>query len=423
MNLRHVLLSLLFICATLAFAFGLYLFNRPDTMDVVRMADAVLPMLITAFGGILLVLALAVRHALVESDRKRHLLRRKVDELQLRGDFERGQAEVLEKISSLIEVFNTTRDLDAVLRQAVAALRSILSVDVIVLQLYSDVETRFFARIEDGAHDVDLGAAIRHDVVELGRSRLINRIESHPRFAELVERGYYSIIVSPLQRAKQNTNSGTVGLIAALSRTPRDFVSHELNLLATFASQAGLIIEDAHLYKKTEHLALHDGLLTEIFNRRYFIDTLEREIDAAQTSGDHVALVMVDIDDFKRHNDTYGHQCGDAALRTVANILLDNTRGLDVVARFGGEEFMIILPETDRQGALTVAETIRSRVDEYEFATPKGTPAELTISIGVAIYKDDADSATELISSVDQALYRAKDHGKNQVVSAAAPSS
>jgi diguanylate cyclase (GGDEF)-like protein len=376
--------------------------------------------ILATLGCSLAVATVGLRRILARLRQENHVLRRSLDALQLRGDSERGQAAVLEKLGSLIEVFNQTRDLDAVLYEAVAALRTILHVDVIVLQLYSDRESRFFTRIEDGAHDVNLGSAIQHDVVERGRSRLINRLQSTPRYAELVRSGFHSIIVAPLMRVKRGEGPAGVGLIAALSRTPRDFVSHELNLLVTFARQAGLIIEDAHLYKKTEHLALHDGLLTEIFNRRYFIATLDAEIAKARETRRPLALVMADVDNFKRHNDTYGHPSGDAALRVIANVMLDNTRGLDVVARYGGEEFVIVLPETDEDGAATVADTIRRRVENVEVPVPDSTTVRLSISVGIALYPRDADTANALIRAADQALYRAKSAGKNRLILASA---
>ena len=419
MSTRNVPVLLLLACSAIALLAGVhFLQSLQPVQGEVLTATILFAVSLIVIAGVLCFVAIMLNYADARARREVSVLKRNLETLQLRGDFERGQAEILERISSLIEVFNRTRDLDAVLHQAVKALRSILNVDVIVLQLHSDVESRFFARIEDGATDVDLGAEIQRDVVEHGRSRLVNRLESVPKYSLLLRQGYHSIIIAPLCRIQRSNVHGSVGLIAALSRSPRDFVSHELSLLAAFASQAGLIIEDAHLFKKTEHLALHDGLLTEIFNRRYFIATLEEEITKAEASGREVALVMADIDDFKRYNDTYGHQTGDAALRAVANILLDNTRGLDVVARYGGEEFVVILPDTGKGGAMTVAETVRRRVEEYDFAMRAGSPTRLSISAGVAVYPKHADSAHTLISAADEALYRAKAARKNNVVAA-----
>ena len=418
MNPRNVLVLVLFACSAIAVIAGLWSAPAagPGADDTISAAGASVTLIV--LGITLAIIAVVLKHSESRSRREFLVLKRNLETLQLRGDFQRGQAEILEKINSLIEVFNRTRDLDAVLYRAVSALRSILNVDVIVLQLYSDEENRFFTRIEDGEHDIELGAEIQRDVVEHGRSRLVNRLESVPKYSPLLGQGYHSLLVAPLRRIQRGNVPGSVGLIAALSRTPRDFISHELNLLSTFASQAGLIIEDAHFYKKVEHLALHDGLLTEVFNRRYFIATLEEEIAKADESGLEVALIMADIDDFKQHNDTYGHLSGDAALRAAANIFLDNTRGLDVVARYGGEEFVVILPETDQNGAMTVAETIRRRIEEHEFAVRDGQLARLSISAGVAAYPSHADSAHALISAADDALYRSKALGKNRLVAA-----
>ncbi len=168
--------------------------------------------------------------------------------------------------------------------------------------------------------------------------------------------------------------------------------------------------------------------LTGLFNRRYMDERLSYEITRAQREGSSLSLCMADLDFFKRYNDTYGHQAGDRVLRAVADALKGGLRPDDSVSRYGGEEFLVILPDTDAEGAQAVAERLRERVMELEImheTNPIG--GVLTISLGVMTWdsplsvcsiQSTADIAAELISSSDAALYRAKQQGRNRVVMA-----
>ncbi len=157
----------------------------------------------------------------------------------------------------------------------------------------------------------------------------------------------------------------------------------------------------------------------QIHNRRYFDEQLSREIERCRRTGQSMALLIADLDGFKQVNDTMGHAAGDSMLRQVGRILTENARQLDIVARFGGEEFGIILPDVTRETAQAVAERIRSNVASHEFVT--GTVSqptcEITLSLGGALYPLDAQSRADLIDKADRvALYEAKRRGKNRVV-------
>lgn len=161
-------------------------------------------------------------------------------------------------------------------------------------------------------------------------------------------------------------------------------------------------------------LATIDGL-TELYNHRYFQDTLRKQIEISRRYNQHFSLIIADIDFFKKFNDTYGHQAGDAVLRQVAQILKKNSRTTDYVCRYGGEEMSIILPNTTAEEALNNANRICRAVSEKPFQLTPVDSAKVTISLGVATFPDNADSPQDLIEWADKGLYYAKEHGRNQV--------
>lgn len=161
-------------------------------------------------------------------------------------------------------------------------------------------------------------------------------------------------------------------------------------------------------------LATIDGL-TELYNHRYFQETLKKQIEIAKRYSQPFSLIIIDIDFFKKFNDTYGHQAGDAVLRQVAQTLKKNSRTTDFVCRYGGEEMSIILPNTTAEEALFNAKRINKAVAERDFQLNATETGKVTISLGVATFPDNADNAQSLIEFADKGLYYAKEHGRNQV--------
>jgi diguanylate cyclase (GGDEF)-like protein len=152
--------------------------------------------------------------------------------------------------------------------------------------------------------------------------------------------------------------------------------------------------------------------LTQVFNRRYFQETLARELSRARRYDRPLALLMFDIDYFKRVNDTYGHRAGDFVLRRIAELVQQRARKVDVVARYGGEEFAVILPEIDTAGGKQFAEKIRRMVEEERFLF-EGQPINCTVSAGIAELNADMANSEQLVSVTDARLYRAKESGRN----------
>jgi diguanylate cyclase (GGDEF)-like protein len=156
-----------------------------------------------------------------------------------------------------------------------------------------------------------------------------------------------------------------------------------------------------------------DGL-TELYNYRYMHQYLKIELEREKRYKRHLSLLMVDIDDFKNYNDLYGHMVGDMVLRRLASILRNATRGCDVICRYGGEEFAIMLPETSKEEALIVCERIRKSVAMTPMVDEKeNTVGTISVTIGLASFPEDADTKDDLIDNADKALYQGKRAGKN----------
>lgn len=203
----------------------------------------------------------------------------------------------------------------------------------------------------------------------------------------------------------------SMGVLLVCSDDPhRIWQENELLLLRTVADQVAVAVNHARLFTQMQQLALTDGL-TGCLNRRSFEMQLERDLHLATRMRQPVSLIMLDIDHFKRVNDTYGHDAGDAALRFLADVLRDELRGVDTAARYGGEEFAVILPQAGLEGALIVAERLRSRLETTEVPGI----GHITASFGLATFPLHANSRDQLVGAADCALYESKHAGRNRI--------
>ena len=235
----------------------------------------------------------------------------------------------------------------------------------------------------------------------------------------------------PLARARREaTEDGAVmvaplgyrgkifGVITAVNRRDEpEFTNNDLTLLEAMANQAAMAIENARLFEEVERLAVTDEL-TGLNNRRGFFDLGRREMERAQRTHRPVTALMLDLDGFKRINDTFGHAVGDEVLRHLGDRCRRAVRDIDLVGRYGGEEFCVLLPETDLKTALEVAERIRSSIADQPFDTAAG-PLAIRISIGLALAGEDGGETVEtLLDRADTAMYYVKQEGGNAVKSA-----
>ncbi|MBQ2644976.1 diguanylate cyclase [bacterium] len=220
-----------------------------------------------------------------------------------------------------------------------------------------------------------------------------------------------SIIVVPLYR-KQNESyikDFEFGCLMVFSERS-DVANTEINFLTVFANQIELAITIAALFEEVRKQAVTDPL-TGLYNRRYFEENINREAERALRLGQPFSLVSLDLDHLKTINDTYGHQYGDVAIKTISDVLKQKARSIDIPARIGGEEFNVLLPGVDSYGAMMAAERIRAAIE----ATPLEKIGNVTASIGVATFLEHSKNVFELTELADQAMYQAKINGRNQV--------
>jgi diguanylate cyclase (GGDEF)-like protein/PAS domain S-box-containing protein len=212
-----------------------------------------------------------------------------------------------------------------------------------------------------------------------------------------------------------------LGIIDTMAYLPHQYTQMDLDILGMFAAQAAIVIRNARLYSRIEQISMTDEL-TGLFNRRGFFQLGEREFERALRFGRPLAALMLDIDHFKKVNDTYGHPVGDQVLHALADCMRQSTRGIDVAGRYGGEEFTLLLPEADLPMAIQIAERLRQSIADLPIPIRRGNgdipPVQLRInvSIGVAFLLPDLPNLSVLIDRADQALYRAKNSGRNRVV-------
>jgi len=205
-----------------------------------------------------------------------------------------------------------------------------------------------------------------------------------------------------------------MGTFAIAARRPGAFGSDRREMLGVVANQVAISMQNGRMVQSLEEQATTDGL-TGLVNHRTFQERFSTMLGRADRHRFRVAMLLTDIDHFKKVNDTYGHPTGDAVLKRIAVILKASARKIDIVARYGGEEFALVLEGTDRIGARQLAERIREEVALQTFESSKGA-FKATLSLGVAVYPDDGRAKQDVIACADKALYAAKHAGRNRTV-------
>jgi len=391
-----------------------------------------------------------------------------LDELRLVTDQLGNELQVHHSLLELSEDLLSLRDQAAVFGKIAAALRVLVSYDSMDISLVDEAAEDLVEVFSgEGSANETLGfrmsltSGVSGAVTLSGRAEMVNDMLHDPRAVQVpgTEKEEQASIVAPLQ-----VGGRVIGVLAMSRFGGRHFVEHEFDLVKLITNLAAIAIWNSRVYGDMEERAVHDGL-TGLYNHRHFYERLGQEVARSQRYDTPLSLLMIDLDDFKRYNDTHGHLAGDAVLQEIGRVLQEQCRrDVDIVARYGGEEFTVLLPNTDCEaiaealvglteeafaavdtavdgpaaegpseamrerplpgagqppppgvscGARIVGERIREQVARREFdgnAHPR-----LTVSIGVASLPQSAYDGYHLVQNADKALYLAKRLGKNRV--------
>jgi diguanylate cyclase (GGDEF)-like protein len=247
------------------------------------------------------------------------------------------------------------------------------------------------------------GEGIAGRVFQTGRPMVLDKVQEEEMFIEPDSSFVRSIACIPMM-----VYSDIIGVINVTNKLDESkFTDEDVELLKAVADQAAVAINKAQLWE----MAVTDSL-TGLYVRRYIMVKLQEEFHRADRYNKGLSVVMADLDCFKRINDTYGHTIGDRVLKVVSKFFLKNIRDIDIISRYGGEEFLILLPEATKDEAYTVSERLRKKLVEFKV----DDLPQLTVSLGIASYPQDGQDVEVLIKKADAALYTAKQDGRNKVV-------
>lgn len=260
---------------------------------------------------------------------------------------------------------------------------------------------------------VKMGEGVAGWVAQTGQPAIVNDTSNDPRFTGKFDSQTSfrtrSILCAPLI-----SRGRTIGVVEIINRRGGRFTRPDLSLLMMLVEPCAIAIENALLFQRAEQLTITDDL-TKLFNSRYLGLYIGREIKRCKRHGMPLAVIFLDLDGFKGINDLYGHLAGSRTLAEVGSILAVSVRETDVLARYGGDEFVVVLPETAAAGALVIAERIRRAIEQHAFLQTQGVQARISASLGIAAYPDHALTPEGLIQKADQAMYRVKERDKNGI--------
>lgn len=194
----------------------------------------------------------------------------------------------------------------------------------------------------------------------------------------------------------------------------RLFGEEDLKTIHTIADYSAIAIENAKNFQRIQELTITDDL-TSLYNSRYLHSLLDSEVHRSKRYKKHFSMIFLDLDKFKEVNDTFGHIYGSTLLRETGQVILKNLRNVDIATRYGGDEFVVILPETQKASAILVAERLREAISKHVFLQEKGLHVQFTASFGVASFPEDASTKEELIKMADEAMYKVKNTTRNGV--------
>jgi diguanylate cyclase (GGDEF)-like protein len=322
----------------------------------------------------------------------------------------------LQRLNSFSQEVTGSSDLDEIFNQIKKTIRQTNALQMIAIMIFDDDET---LKIYDQMGWEDTWVEKYHlnplskrsltlaPVIVFKQPILCPNIQKHP---ELI-RTFEGIPIESLFAFPLVVSGDVAGALVTSSQTSQILSDQETQILTSITNQASMAIQNVLNLNQEKRKADTDGL-TGLFNRRHFNEQLEWLTDRAEQQEIALSLVLMDIDNFKKYNDTYGHPAGDQLLKVMTAAIADVVRDQDVFARYGGEEFAVILKDTNSKLALHIAERIRQTVESIPVGVLKH---QITISVGVGTFPDHAKDRVALLDFVDKSLYQAKNNGKNRV--------
>jgi diguanylate cyclase (GGDEF)-like protein len=325
------------------------------------------------------------------------------------------------EISNLLEISNelySILDMEQLINSSMLILVGQLGCEKAFTLVY-DAKTSRYSRhftkgfgSEQAPLDLELDHPLISFLLKHKRPLMVKDIEKSPDLKELARNLINDEIEVIAPVIYSDRLKGIIGCGVKLFGNVYD--RSDLQMLSILVNIFTVSISNAQMYEDMKNMSFTDPM-TGLHNYRYFENRLREEINRSLRNKNSVSLIMVDIDFFKIYNDTLGHQAGDEALRMVADVLRATARADDIVCRYGGEEFVIILPGTTKDTIQPLGERIRQRVEVSKFYKEHIQPTRnITISVGAACYPDDCASFEELVRKADKALYRSKDNGRNR---------
>lgn len=331
-----------------------------------------------------------------------------------------SQVRALKDLIEVAKAVVSTLDLDTVLQAILTSAMGFAETPAGSVALYYDTKRELSLHAHSGLTadfvknerwEVTPGG-LTDQVLSAGEIFFIEDTEKTSFFNNSIalNEGIRSLVCVPLVFQRR-----IMGILYLDDFVPRQFDREKLNLLSILASFAAMAIHNATLHKRTKLMAITDAL-TGLHNHRYFKQYFKQEVGRAKRYHKPFSIIMMDVDDFKSYNDSFGHATGDHLLSIMGSVILRTIRGVDVAFRYGGEEFIVLLPETRLEQAVLAAERLRQAVQSGTAKNHAGLASRgVTVSIGVASYPENADKMDELFNIVDSLLYQAKRCGKNKV--------
>lgn len=259
-----------------------------------------------------------------------------------------------------------------------------------------------------------VGEGIAGWVAKEGLPLLVTDIEKDQRFSNLKE-SLYDFVTGPVICIPLKSRGKVLGVIE-LYNVEENHLTNETDMLflATLADYTAIAIENSLLFQQVQDLTVTDDLTT-LFNSRYFHRALDYEVEKADRYQYNLSMIFIDMDHFKNVNDSHGHLCGSDLLREVGAIVQESIRNIDIGCRYGGDEFVILMPETGKDEALVVAERLRNAINENIFLKKTNVNYHITASFGVATFPEDAKTKLELIDLTDKAMYKVKNSTRDAI--------